>query len=185
MISSTSTTQKVTISSSHPLGRSSGAPHEVRQDGWWSIDADRIERGDLTSVLDASFGVSNELTGLVTAWLVVHKSSCIELQYRFVGDEDVRGTPSFKISSDGQREVTLWFRKSDYALLRFASREVIQPRAEDELPETVRKTLPPEQLEQVLAASKQTLVSERTVDFEPVFDAPVDPALFNFSVPGK
>ena len=74
----------------------------------------------------------------------------------------------------------MWIRQSDFALLRMVDHQVIaatepeQASADDSLAA---------QIQRFQADQQNTLVSDTTIDFQPVFGAALDASTFQFSPP--
>jgi hypothetical protein len=137
---------------------------------WWTTKPDEVEELALPRALRAFAGVSSRTSWLVTSLLLGDDFFALSLPYRIAGTAVINGTPSIHlIWQDGESSVSAWFRKSDYALVRFSERDVV-PIGPSSVPGKPLRTANPQ-------------ISENTIDFYPVFNESLAPSDFTFSPP--
>lgn len=151
---------------------------------WRTAEPEQIEEEELSGALSAMQGVSNGLTAIAPRLLLPPPLSVepgpFQVAYHLEGVERIGETPAFRLAWEGQqRSIRLWIRQSDFALIRFIDHQVIAS-AEPE-PGTDESLAA--QIQRFQTEQQNTLVSDTTIDFQPVFGAALDPSEFQFSPP--
>jgi len=152
---------------------------------WRTAEPEQVEEDELSGALSAMQGVSNGLTAIAPRLLLPPALSVepgpFQAAYRLEGVERIGETPTFRIAWQGQqRSIRMWIRQSDFALLRMVDHQVIaatepeQASADDSLAA---------QIQRFQSDQQNTLVSDTTIDFQPVFGAALDASTFQFSPP--
>jgi hypothetical protein len=153
---------------------------------WRTAEPEQVEEDELSGALSAMQGVSNGLTAIAPRLLLPPPLSVepgpFQMAYQLEGVERIGETPAFRIAWEGQqRSIRMWIRQSDFALIRLVDHQVIAA-AEPEQQESAQESLAA-QIQRFQAERQNTLVSDTTIDFQPVFGAPLDASEFQFSPP--
>lgn len=154
---------------------------------WRTAEPEQVDEDELSGALSAMQGVSNGLTAIAPRLLLppslsVEPGGLFQVAYHLEGVERIGETPAFRIAWDGQqRSVRIWIRQSDFALIRLIDHQVIAA-TEPEQPENSKESLAA-QIQRFQTEQQNTLVSDTTIDFQPVFGAALDPSEFQFSPP--
>jgi hypothetical protein len=154
---------------------------------WRTAEPEQVDEDELSGALSAMQGVSNGLTAIAPRLLLppslsVEPGGLFQVAYHLEGVERIGETPAFRLAWDGQqRSVRMWIRQSDFALIRLIDHQVIAA-TEPEQPENSKESLAA-QIQHFQTEQQNTLVSDTTIDFQPVFGAALDPSEFQFSPP--
>jgi hypothetical protein len=151
---------------------------------WRNAEPEQVEEDELSGALSAMQGVSNGLTAIAPRLLLPPTLSVqpgpLQLAYQLEGVERIGETPTFRLAWQGQqRSIRMWIRQSDFALIRLVDHQVIA--ASD--PEQSADDSLAAQIERFQMERQNTLVSDTTIDFQPVFGAALDAREFQFSPP--
>jgi hypothetical protein len=153
---------------------------------WRTAEPEQVEEEELSGALSAMQGVSNGLTALAPRLLLPPplgvEPGPFQAAYQLEGVERIGETPAFRIAWEGQqRTIRMWIRQSDFALIRLVDHQVIAA-GEPGQQETEHESLA-SQIQRFQAEQQNTLVSDTTIDFQPVFGAALDASEFQFSPP--
>jgi hypothetical protein len=153
---------------------------------WRTAEPEQVEEDELSGALSAMQGVSNGLTAIAPRLLLPPALSVepgpFQVAYRLEGVERIGETPAFRLAWQGQqRSIRMWIRQSDFALIRLVDHQVIAA-ADPEQPESSDGSLAA-QIQRFQDERQNTLVSDTTIDFQPIFGAALDPSQFQFSPP--
>lgn len=152
---------------------------------WRTAEPEQVEEEELSGALSAMQGVSNGLTAIAPRLLLPPSLSVepgpFQVAYRLEGVERIGETPAFRLAWEGQqRSIRMWIRQSDFALIRMVDHQVIA--AGDPEQQDPNESLAA-QIQRFQTEQQNTLVSDTTIDFQPVFGATLDPSEFQFSPP--
>ena len=156
---------------------------------WRNAEPEQVEEEELSGALSAMQGVSNGLTAiaprlLLPAALTVEPGPPLQAAYQLEGVERIGETPAFRLAWAGQqRSIRMWIRQSDFALIRMVDHQVIAA-SEPDPGENADESLAT-QIQRFQDERQNTLVSDTTIDFQPVFGAALDPSTFQFSPPAN
>jgi hypothetical protein len=153
---------------------------------WRTAEPDQVEQDELSGALSAMQGVSNGLTAIAPRLLLPRALAVdpgpFQAAYRLEGTERIGDAATFRILWQGQRRsVRLWIRQSDFALLRYSDHQVLASTAPDDTAEG-QDTLAA-RIQRFDTEREDTLVSDTTVEFHPVFGAALEARDFQFSPP--
>jgi len=153
---------------------------------WRTAEPDQIEEeAELGGALSAMQGISNGLTAIAPRLLLpplAAQPGPFQVAYQLEGTERIGETPTYRICSQSkQRSFRMWIRQSDFALLRFVDHQVLAASAPDG-DEAAGDTLAA-QIQRFGREREDLLVSDTTIDFQPVFGAALDAREFEFSPP--
>jgi hypothetical protein len=151
-----------------------------------TAEPEQVEEEELSGALSAMQGVSNGLTAIAPRLLLPPSLSVepglFQVAYHLEGVERIGETPTFRLAWQGQqRSIRMWIRQADFALIRLVDHQVIAA-SDPEQPGSGDESLAT-QLQRFDAERENTLVSDTTIDFRPVFGAAVDASAFQFSPP--
>jgi outer membrane lipoprotein-sorting protein len=153
---------------------------------WRTAEPGQVEEEELSGALSAMQGVSNGLTAIAPRLLLPPPLSVepgpFQVAYHLEGVERIGETPAFRLVWEGQqRSIRMWIRQSDFALIRFIDHQVIAATEPDQQ-EHSKESLAA-QIQRFQTERQNTLVSDTTIDFRPVFGAALDASEFQFSPP--
>jgi hypothetical protein len=144
---------------------------------WFSAKRTEVRDADLSDALGAFAGISGGLTSLVPRFLLDDCCDCWKPGRKVGAGPEIEGARTVELTLDaGDTNTRVWLRESDAALVRLADREVLPPLSSADLPPDLRDVVPIKQ-------DETPLVSERMIDFYPVFDEPAASWEFRFSPP--
>ena len=151
---------------------------------WRTAEPEQVEEEELSGALSAMQGVSNGLTAIAPRLLLPPSLSVepgpFQMAYRLEGVERIGETTAFRLAWQGQqRSIRMWIRQSDFALIRLVDHQIIA--ATD--PEQGADESLSAQIQRFQTEQQNTLVSDTTIDFQPVFGAALDASEFQFSPP--
>jgi hypothetical protein len=155
---------------------------------WRTAEPDQVEEeAELEGALSAMQGLSNGLTAIAPRLLLppalAAQPGPFQVAYQLEGTERIGETPTFRIASRGkQRSFRIWIRQSDFALLRFVDHQVLAAATPEVGEEAAGDTLAA-QIQRFGQEREDRLVSDTTIDFQPVFGAALDAREFEFSPP--
>jgi hypothetical protein len=157
-----------------------------RSRSWASREA-AIRESDLDEELATLAGVSGTTSRTVPSMLLGWAAGMErDLGYRPDGEGDASGVECVKMTAQNEsRTLTLWIGKADRALHRVASRHHHDGTVDEASAARIVAITPKEYREAMLARLRKPrpFVSESTIDYSPVFDAPIDPSRFDFAPP--
>jgi hypothetical protein len=155
---------------------------------WRSIEP-RVEVHDISEALPMFYVESGDASAEIPEMLLQLDNERLgEFVFRVEAEENVQGVPCIRLRAGNDDHVRLlWVGKGDHALrMRFA-RDRTDPRVVAKSLTAIAKggAFPPSLAEEArdIMEHQTPLTIESTIEYEPVFDRPIDPAQFTFTPP--
>jgi len=154
---------------------------------WRWLDS-RIQNEDLPSAIEDFSAISKETSRDVPAMLLGLPNGITpgRSEFRIEGTETIGGFLCTKLSARLDDDViVVWIGTEDHVLRRVFTRDHLQANAEDM--RFVVGLLPPgvsdADRREFAAQRSRSFVYDKTIEYSPVFDRPIDPSRFEFMPP--
>jgi hypothetical protein len=131
-------------------------------------------------------GVSHGLTALAPSWLSEHGCRCSDL-YQLIGTDSCgSGNTCFElaVALDEHHDVKLFIDTTTHALRKYVSHSLLQPTEADCQP-LLDHAPKDEQIQKgIRERCRQSFTVDQTIEFNPVFDAPISEQEFDVDTSG-